>query len=524
MLLFKKKIIVTIGYNGAIIAFHDTKSVSKKFFFEKFNIDAINKIKPYFVDYSRANISILLDTIDQTYKKKTFPSVRKMDLKNIVIRELGGASNKETIKNFITKSLVKEKTKDGKQITKKWDVVLVTASLNNEVSSWIDFLFEMPNMIEGIYTIPVESFNIVKQIRKKLRLETQAKKKKASIKNEKEESVTCLVFYTKINGFRQVIFTKQGIEFTRIVNYDIDDKDFLKNYEQDIYSSYEYLKRSISDVNISDVKIINVVPANIVKKLKEINNSELHIISYTPCEISRILGLNESIIPKSSEFCDILLSRLLFKFKPILRFRIPKMITTSKMYMMMMGSYYLYLFLIIFFFVEFLININIRLDFDQKIEAAEIAMFKSTEHLHDIQNKVLNTTNEEGKNINIAQAIDIGKVNDVLGEKSNHVFDIYQKLDYIKKHNIVISKFNYFLQGYNELNPGKDSKFSMSLFGKIFNATGNVDDLFNEFDDLDRDTKENLEEYVSKFSKIPRNIDFNKKYYDFPLDFTISPK
>jgi len=538
-MFFKKKIVASIGYNGAIIAFHTKNSIVKKFFFEKFDADSAKVLEPYFAEFKRCNISILLDTVDQTYKKKNFPSVRKSDLRNLARRELGGISSKDSLKSFITQTIVKEKKRDG-TIIKKWQTILITASLDEDVRKWIDFLFDMPNMIEGIYAAPIESFTLINKIKRKFHLdkkekakesnkETKGKKKKKNKKKIKPEEnsygeITCLIIFTKINGFRQVFFSKHGIEFTRIVNYDTSNKDFIKNYEQDIYSSFEYLKRSFSDIDIKDIKIINILSPEVIKKIETINNDELHIKSYTPNETGRILGLKEGIITKGSEYSDLLLSRSLFRFKKILRFRIPKMIATSKMYMVMVISYYFYLFLIIFFFVEFLININIRVDFDEKIDTAEVKMFKSTEKLHRIQNKVLNTTNDDGKNINIEQAIDIGKINDVLEGKSDNIFKLYEDMGYIKKYDAVLSRINYYMEGYNEASPIKKTKYSMSFTGKIYNKTGNIDDLFKEFDDIYIDTKEIIKGHGIKFSKIPRNIDFNKKYYEFPLDFTISSK
>lgn len=539
-MFFKKRIVVTIGYNGTIIAFHAKNSIKQKFFFEKFDSEAVLKLKPYFTRFKRANISILLDTVDQTYKKKFFPAVRKMDLKNLVRRELGGITNKDSLKSFFSHKVIHEKSKSGK-ITKKWDTVLITAALNEEINQWIDFLFEMPNMIEGIHAAPIEAFNIIKKIKKTLQIakekeekkrkpakKDKKKKKNKKINNDKKEDshnkITCLVLYTKVNGFRQVIFTKHGIEFTRIVNYDLTSDDFLKNYEQDIYSSYEYLKRNFSELKIEDLDIINILPPQIIEKVKNIDNMELQINSYTPNEAARIIGFKEGMIAKGSEFADLLLSRSLFKFKNLLKFRIPKMIATSKMYLVMKGSYYLYLFLIIFFFVEFLVNINIRLDYDKKIDAAEISMFKSTEALHKIQNKVLNTTNESGKNINIEQAIDIGKIHDVMKDKTSHIFKLYKDFGYIKNYDIVLTRFNYIMEGYNRSSPQKNSKYKLSLSGKLYNKTGNIDSLFNQFDSIDKDSKNIIKGHSIKFSKIPRNIDFNKKYYEFPLDFTISSK
>ena len=63
------------------------------------------KTKPelatFFKKYNSQKIYILLDTIDQTYKKKTYPSVRKTDLEKIIRRDLAGDGDKEALKSYI---------------------------------------------------------------------------------------------------------------------------------------------------------------------------------------------------------------------------------------------------------------------------------------------------------------------------------------------------------------------------------------------------------------------------------------
>jgi hypothetical protein len=43
----------------------------------------------------------MLDTIDQTYKKKTYPIMRKFDLERIAKRDLASDGDKEGLKNYI---------------------------------------------------------------------------------------------------------------------------------------------------------------------------------------------------------------------------------------------------------------------------------------------------------------------------------------------------------------------------------------------------------------------------------------
>lgn len=538
MMLFGGKIVVTIGYSGTVIAFHNNGAITNKFFFEKHDDEALNNIIGFFKAKKRHKIHILLDTIDQTYKKKYYPSVRRMDLKNLTRRDLGGVSNKDNIRDFVVQDLVKEKKRDGK-IIKKWDVLLVTASINEEITKWLDFLTNLPNQIEGIYTIPVETFSIAKKLSKRDRIlkeqEKLAKKASKDKKNKKKiknkiipprHNIYCLIIYTKANGFRQIIFSEKGTVFTRIINYDTQNSDFVKNYEHDIYSTYEYLKRTFLDIKMSDIEVINILPKNLLDKVKDVSNHnhELNFVNYTPCDAALSLNLKPGIITKNTEFGDLLISRCFYKFKKSLRFRTPKISTSNKMYGAMKGSYYFNLFLSIFFFVELLSNVHIRVDHEKEITKAEVKKFKATEELHKIQNKVLNITNESGKTVNIEKAVEIGKISEVLGTKSDFIFNKYNELGYLSKYNVVLSRITFSASNFDHVNPNKNSKYSGNFSGIIYNKTGNIDDLFSEFDNLSNDGAKSVKDVQMRFSKLPRDIDFNKKYFDFPISFTITSK
>ena len=80
----KNSFVITIGDQGAIIALHKHGNIKNKIFITKLNEEIKKEITEIFVNNKHDPIYILLDTIDQIYKKKTYPFIKKYDLKHMI--------------------------------------------------------------------------------------------------------------------------------------------------------------------------------------------------------------------------------------------------------------------------------------------------------------------------------------------------------------------------------------------------------------------------------------------------------
>lgn len=536
-MFFEKNIVVSIGYNGVIVALHTATKITNKIFFKEFNEENAKQLNLFFEKHKRAKLYVLLDSIDQTYKKKFYPSVRKMDLPNLVRRDLGGDSNKESLRGYILQNSTLDENK-----TKKWETLLINISINEEIAKWLDFLILLPNLLVGIYAIPIESFTIIKKLNqgikkeKALKLKEQQKLEKKKFfspkkaKNKKVDKTEklhayCLILFCKISGYRQVVFSDHGTIFTRLVSYDVTREDFISSYEQDIYSTYEYLKRSFTNIEISDISIINIVSQEIIDKLDKLTNDSFLIQNLTPFEASKKLGIKRTISSDNS-YCDLLLSRLFVKSKKILQFKTPKITSTKRFFSLYKLSYYFNLFLIIFFFVEILANIDLRIQYEKQFDDLEVEKFKVYEELNRMQNNVLNIEGDQADQafVDIEKSIESGKIDEALAKKNEQLFNEINNISFVKKHNLILDRISYSQQGYNSLSPNAKTNYTMLLYGKMINVSGNIDDLFKEFDDLTNEGDLIFKNNKVIYSKLPRDIDFNKKYYDFPINFTISSK
>ena len=97
----EKSIVITIGNYGAVVAFHEGDAIKDKVFLDELNDTSKAELKNLFAKHKSSPISVLLDTIDQSYKKKVYPSVRKGDLIRLIKRDMANDVDKESLKNYI---------------------------------------------------------------------------------------------------------------------------------------------------------------------------------------------------------------------------------------------------------------------------------------------------------------------------------------------------------------------------------------------------------------------------------------
>ena len=110
--------------------------------------------------------------------------------------------------------------------------------------------------------------------------------------------------------------------------------------------------------------------------------------------------------------------------------------------------------------------------------------------------------------------------------KLDHDFiKTYSLMSFSRDFNIKFSSFSYGLISFDSHNSKNDAcQRQLILIGKLFNKSGDIENLFTEFDKFVVQMKKILIDYEVNYNDLPRNIDFNQKYYDFPVEFRITSK
>ncbi|MFZ9181483.1 MAG: hypothetical protein ACO201_06415 [Rickettsiales bacterium] len=518
-----KAIVVLIGNNGTIISKHDGKNVTSEFV-EKISDDNKPNLNSFFNKNKHFPIYIILDTIDQTYKKKTYPSMRQYDLDKIAKRDLSSDGDKESLKNYII--LKNNKTPSKRSLIKKndsgskTDCLFITSSKSENINNWLNFIYELPNRLIGIYMLPVEAFNFFKKI-----IETTSTIKNQSILKIKEHSIFCLVIQTKTGGSRQIVFSNASIVFTRVVNYNFNESNYSEKYFQDIYSTFEYLKRLYIDLSLSQFEVINIIPETASAEIMKSKNVELNITNFSVRNSADLLKLNNLKI--EDDYFDILLNSVFINSPKILKFTNQKIKYNENLYLIIVGSYlFNFILTMILFFVAFVVY-NTNINITDKIQKAQDQMILAQNEFAKIKKVSMEGNFQQGdKEISIERVADFGRVEESLGPLIKYNFiDTYSKMAFSKDFDINVSSMVYNLGGFNSHNSNTKNTIIETVFsGKIINKSGDIETLFTEFDKFIVEMKKNITDSEIKYNELPRNIDFNQKYYDFPFEFRITKK
>lgn len=525
-MFLQKAIVILIGNNGIIIANSNGKDIEQKFI-ESLNDGNRVELINFFKKHRSQKIYILLDTIDQTYKKKSYPSIKKSDLEKIIKRDLAGDGDKEALKNYIILKKTKQESikltlNFNKNSTGKLDCLFISSSKSQLINNWLSFVYELPNRLIGVYMLPIESYNFYQNLYK---IKEKNKNQSTDLKNILNTNIHCLVIQTKVGGARQIVFSGENIVFTRVVNYNITDENFAEKYIQDIYSTFEYLKRMFIELTIDKFQIINIFPDSAFQKILALGNKEIQQINHTPTQAQEMIGAKNIKIETEDRF-DLLIIMAFLKEKPILKFTTHKIKELENSYLqfksILITNIAMLAILIFGLLFLFFSNKNIIED----IETAENEKITLSKTLSLARKTAIEGASLEGEKQDISIEIigDTGKVEEILGEFQPNFSETYASLSFAKDITEITS-FKYRVTDFNSKSPNKGAKKEMVFNGILFNRSGTIDDLFIEFDNfINKKLKSTLTNFDVKYTEINRNIDFNAKFYEQPIEFTLLEK
>jgi hypothetical protein len=521
----KNAIVIIIGGNGASFFAFDGKE-TKSEFIEAFNDTRKQSIEKLFGQFPKLPIYVVLDTIEQSYKKKVYPGMRSTDFARVAKRDMSADGDKESFKNFLIVKTPKSKKgaraiKDPK--SKKIDCLFAICSTSPSINSWLEFIYTLPNRLFGIFALPIESVAIFT----KMRSFVKENFKEAEPKNQE---VFCMVSQTKCGGIRQTVFSNGNLVFTRIVNYNFNEKSFADKYYQDLLSTFEYLKRLYVDLTLPDFQVINILPSQAAQELaKNSGISTMNYANYLPEELSKTAGI-KSASETFKDYFDQSFFAIFLSSSPILKFSNIKIKVFDQFFATLQISKILNIFLTacllptIFYSVIYNSNYkNILKEKEEKKIEAETEFSESKKLLANFKLKSSN-----GTNLELADIIDIGSFYEKYGKQTSKPWDYYEKLSFLNKAGYIADKYNFSSSSSQQkdsklLGGSSDTnKFLLEISGSLINESGEIDALFKKYDDLLSKSESSLKEEKYKFSELPKNIDFNKKYYDFPVELQIN--
>ncbi|MFT6077263.1 MAG: hypothetical protein ACJATU_000459, partial [Rickettsiales bacterium] len=195
----KKKFTISIGDYGIIVALHNGKNVENKILVANLNDDNRDQLSKLFFKHKSSSTHILIDTTHQNYKRKTYPPLNILDFHKLAKMDLK--------KEFDNEEKSLRSYYYSKNKNKKWDCIFVSTTLSEEIEKWIELLLGVQNNFSGIYMLPIETYNLAKNI-----FDITADKDHKTPKNRQQ--ILSLIVQNKISGTRQIIFSDRNVVFT----------------------------------------------------------------------------------------------------------------------------------------------------------------------------------------------------------------------------------------------------------------------------------------------------------------------
>ncbi len=240
--------------------------------------------------HANVDITILLDVLDQSYIQHTLPPVNSINAQKLIQRKL----EKDYSKSDLKSSILLGRDKSGK---KEWHYLLASTRFTAPLTDWLDYLDMVPNRLRSICLLPIEWSSILHDILK-------ARQKNGH--TVRDDSWHIVVSHQRVGGFRQMVFKKNKVIFTRITQPvgGSDPEIIAGNIEQETLNTIEYIRR-LGYKDEYPLNLFYITSEKVKNKLSSRTFPNIGFEKYTPHELVEQIGMPDADTP-SDRFGDVL--------------------------------------------------------------------------------------------------------------------------------------------------------------------------------------------------------------------------
>lgn len=286
-----EKYVLFIGDEGAILTYIEGSVVKSRQFVPDAGAQSLRELKQAFAKNEDAPLFLVIDNMDQSYMQQTLPPVSALSISKLVKRRLDRDFADSNIKGAVPLGREKKGRKD-------WNYLMVAVEESPQLTTWLEFIEQLPNYFKGIYLVAVESEYLVQHIEQSIKLPEA----------EDEAEWKFLVSHNKVGGFRQVILRNGKMVFTRLAQPigESSTEMVAGNIEQEMLSTIEYMKRlSYTPQDGLDVYIIASEGIRDAIDINKFPSATVRV--YTPYELAQYLGIEGATQP-TDQFGDVILA------------------------------------------------------------------------------------------------------------------------------------------------------------------------------------------------------------------------
>lgn len=260
---------------------------------------------------ARGRVSVLIDTLDQSFKEEEIPRVGIFDRRRVLARHINMA--------FPGQSLRGARLID--QTSKKTLVYeMASVPLEARIVGWLDFVNSLPNEKGGTYTIATESVDLIRELAPKDIVEEAAPAADGAAP-EKKNHWRHFIGINVTGGLRQIIEKNGRLSLTRVTQAPPDDTppaDFADMIVRDFKATITYIRRLGYQVG-EPLDVVVLTSAENKAVLEDLTWDGARSVSvYTPYEAGALLNLGSLGRPDQAHSDVLHAAWLVAKRKPTL--------------------------------------------------------------------------------------------------------------------------------------------------------------------------------------------------------------
>ncbi|MBY0511322.1 MAG: hypothetical protein K2P94_14360 [Rhodospirillaceae bacterium] len=237
----------------------------------------------------KGRISVLVDTLDQSFKEEEIPKVSILDRRKVLARHINMAFPGANMRGA---RIIKET--DKKTLLYEF----ASVPLDGRIPGWMDFVASLPNEKGGIHSIAPENVDIIRALAPNDSPETE----------EGANHWRHLIGVNVTGGLRQIIEKNGRLSLTRLTQAppaDTPPDEFADMILRDFKATITYIRRLGYQVGEALDLVVLTTPEN-KAVLQDMDWDSARSVSvYTPFEAGAMLGLG-SLGKEDQAYSDVL--------------------------------------------------------------------------------------------------------------------------------------------------------------------------------------------------------------------------
>ena len=228
MMVPARRFVMIIGNGGAELSYVSGGKIEKSWSISDFEPESLGIFSNVLDHNRRAPVMVLIDMLEQSYRRETIPPVNMFDRPKVLKRRLGIAFPKYDIKAAIALN---------ETVGQRGDLAYLFVALppSTEIETWIGFIHGLANPISSIGLMPLESSSLA----------TALGMAQADEDNPPAEW-TLLISRERTGGIRQIVVRRGRLAITRLTPTPpgrIGPPELAKAISQEMTSTLTYLTR-----------------------------------------------------------------------------------------------------------------------------------------------------------------------------------------------------------------------------------------------------------------------------------------